>query len=63
VSPLLQICGWEVKHWEYPQISREYDFAFIVVPLILLSVIAQIFPVTDRVYVGLPGLATDVTTL
>jgi 20S proteasome subunit beta 3 len=23
----------------------------------------QIFPVTDRIYVGLPGLATDVTTL
>ena len=23
----------------------------------------QIFPVTDRIYLGLPGLATDVTTL
>ena len=23
----------------------------------------QIFPVTDRIYIGLPGLATDVTTL
>jgi len=23
----------------------------------------KIFPVTDRIYVGLPGLATDVTTL
>lgn len=25
--------------------------------------IIQVFPVTDRLYVGLPGLATDVTTL
>jgi 20S proteasome alpha/beta subunit len=24
---------------------------------------AKIFPVTDRLYVGLPGLATDVLTL
>ena len=23
----------------------------------------KIFPVTDRIYLGLPGLATDVTTL
>jgi len=23
----------------------------------------QIFPITERIYVGFPGLATDVTTL
>lgn len=29
----------------------------------LLTKVLQIFPMTDRVYIGLPGLATDVTTL
>jgi 20S proteasome subunit beta 3 len=26
-------------------------------------IVSQIFPVTDRIYLGLPGLATDLTTL
>lgn len=28
-----------------------------------LHICCQIFPVTDRIYLGLPGLATDVITL
>lgn len=34
-------------------------FSVVCLSLILL----QVFPVTDRLYVGLPGLGTDVTTL
>jgi 20S proteasome subunit beta 3 len=30
---------------------------------LIIQVLFQIFPVTDRIYLGLPGLATDVTTL
>ena len=31
--------------------------------LISFELVPKIFPVTDRIYLGLPGLATDVTTL
>lgn len=32
-------------------------------PIHLPLTLIQVFPVTDRLYVGLPGLGTDVTTL
>ena len=53
----------EIKLWESLQISKRFfDLRFL--PLFLnLSENFQIFPITDRIYLGLPGLATDVTTL
>lgn len=53
----------EIKLWESLQISKRFfDLRFL--PFFLnLREIFQIFPITDRIYLGLPGLATDVTTL
>jgi len=38
-----------------------YTYVFIF--SISFKLAQKIFPITDRIYLGLPGLATDVTTL